>query len=254
MTPGTHFVARAGDYVIKIYAPKESGIASDERQAEAIGLRHARAQGLLVPELIATGQLQDKYLFGYMIQRFLPGPDFALAGQRLGVDERLALGQRLRQMTDRLNLPLADMPPLALAARARDNQRWQGWPDSFNRERLAWLAAWRPHDLVFVHGDINEDNLMLTDQGPALIDFGDCCLAPRCYEDVVVAIELFRLEADYLRGYFGDTDRQSLLNSLVEGLLLHDFGADIARLRLGLHTSISLSALRQGIARQLPAF
>lgn len=251
LTPGTHFVARSGDNVIKIYAPRESGIGGDESLWEIAGLRHAARVGVPVPALLAEGSVQDRYAFKYLIQRYLSGEPFATAGKRHSRADKVAFGQALRALTARLQVPMDGLPPRDLIAQALDNPRWRDWPASFLREQEAALRGLPPQDPVFVHGDINEDNLLISGDELTLIDFGDCCLAPAIYEEVVIAIELFRLDRDYLRGYFGDFDSEALAENCVRGLLLHDFGAGIASQRLGLERCRGVNELRQGIRRRL---
>jgi hypothetical protein len=50
LTPGTNAVFRVGEYVIKIFAPEESGVNSDaDYEAELQSMRRAQQQGIRTP-------------------------------------------------------------------------------------------------------------------------------------------------------------------------------------------------------------
>jgi hypothetical protein len=80
LTPGTNAVFLAGDVVVKIYAPQESGMnQSEDRQTEIFVTRFAESLGLPAPSILAEGVIHEKYSFSYILMRYNSRP-FAGAG------------------------------------------------------------------------------------------------------------------------------------------------------------------------------
>jgi serine/threonine protein kinase len=102
-------------------------------------------------------------------------------------------------------------------------------------------------DKVYVHGDLNPDNVLIDANGELyLIDFADAVLAPVSYEQSVVACELFCFEKPYMLGYFGDYKVADIVELCRNGMLIHDFGGDILRHSIGPADEISsLEVLRE---------
>ena len=74
LTPGTNAVFRVGKYVIKIFAPAESGIDQTlDLHTELFSTRRANELGVAAPKLITDGYVDDKYRFGYMITEYING-------------------------------------------------------------------------------------------------------------------------------------------------------------------------------------
>lgn len=77
LTPGTNAVFRTGGYVIKIYAPLESGLDSSlDLHTERFATKRSEQLGIPVPRCIASGCIHDKYDFHYMIMPFIKGIAF----------------------------------------------------------------------------------------------------------------------------------------------------------------------------------
>ena len=229
LTPGTNAVFRAGDVVLKIFAPPESGFNEPgELQTEIFATRRAGQLGLNAPKLIAEGVVEDKYSFAYMVMEFIPGIEFCEAVKTMTDDEKLAFAQKLRAVTDRMNTPCA---PFNTIDALHDKTRWERWdkfPARFREERAAWIDS---HDFgvfVFCHGDLNGDNIIISPQGKLyIIDFADALLAPLSYEHALLAAA-FDYDPALMRGYFGDEPVDLLAERCFEGTLIHDFGGDIA--------------------------
>ena len=256
-TPGTNAVFEAGGRIVKVFAPLASGLDTlVDYQNERFGLARAKALAVRAPELIAAGEIHDRYLFRYLIIEKLEGQSFSEARAGMSDTGKRRLGRQLRGMTDRLNTPC---PPWGeqqdIIARALDNARWDPFPESFNRERRAYTVKIPLENPVYVHGDINEDNLfILPDGSPALIDFADAGMAPVFYEHALIMSELFWFERPFIAGYFGDMPVQQLARQCLDGLLLHDFGGNILRQRLGDIASLnSLQTLWERLCRRLGA-
>ena len=63
-----------GEYVVKIYAPKESGMDQTEsRQTELFAANFAEKAGAAIPSVVACGEICDTYSFAYMIMKYIKG-------------------------------------------------------------------------------------------------------------------------------------------------------------------------------------
>lgn len=255
LTPGTNGVFRCGKYVVKVFCPPESGLdGSRDMQTELFATARANRLGVAAPQLIASGCIRDKYEFHYMITEFIPGAAFTDAASTVTSAQKQIIGRNLRRITDRLNTPCEDFNGVDVVF---DRQRWVRWnqyPRSFQEERQAYLKQHAYGNRVFVHGDINGDNLLVQNENALyLIDFADAVLAPVCYEHALVAAELFHFDSDLCLGYFGEIGKEALTNLCFEGLMIHDFGGDIIRQNVAKPAEMnSLSALRKAIAAKIP--
>ncbi|MCI8623238.1 MAG: aminoglycoside phosphotransferase family protein [Provencibacterium sp.] len=254
-TPGTNAVFEAGGRIIKVFAPLESGLDTEpDFCSERFGMERAQALGLCAPKLLAAGELADRYRFRYLIMEKLSGQSFAEAKKGMDAAQKRETGRRLRALVEKMDQPCAPWKdPVDLRARALDNKRWAPYSEGFNRERRAFLERLTWDEEVYVHGDLNEDNLLVGEEGTlAVLDFADAVLAPVYYEHALVACELFQFDRPFLEGYFGDCPPEELIELCLKGMLLHDFGGDILRSRLGgVDTINSLSELRKAIKNAL---
>jgi len=230
LSPGTNAVFRAGEVVLKIFAPPESGfnLTLEDLHTEAFSARRAGLLGLNAPKLIAEGVVEEKYSFAYMIMEFIPGIEFCEAVKAMTDDEKLAFGQKLRAVTDRMNTPCE---PFNSIDALHDKTRWERWdkfPQRLQEERAAWIETHGFGEFVFCHGDLNGDNIIISPQGELyIIDFADALLAPLSYEHALLAAA-FEFDPALMRGYFGGEPIDKLAERCFEGTLIHDFGGDIA--------------------------
>lgn len=235
LTPGTNAVFKVGGYVIKIFAPTDSGMDQTlSLQSELFAMRRVNELGVSAPKLIADGFVEDKYRFAYMITEYINGVSFTEAVKAMTDDEKLTAGRKLRTITDKMNTPCA---PFSAIDVINDKDRWRRWdkcPKRFRAERLEFIKSYDYGEKVFVHGDLNGDNILLSPQdGLFIIDFGDAVLAPLVYEQALIAVELFDLDPALLCGYFGDFTVDELADLCFNGLLIHDFGGDVVAQHIG---------------------
>ncbi|MDR2687538.1 MAG: aminoglycoside phosphotransferase family protein [Oscillospiraceae bacterium] len=254
LTPGTNAVFRTGGYVLKIFAPPESGfnLTFEDMRTEAFALRRAERLGVCAPKLIAQGCVEDKYSFAYMIMEFIPGIEFTEAVKAMTDAEKLAIGQKLRAVTDRMNTPCA---PFNSVDALHDKTRWAHWdafPKRFQEERAAWIDSHGFGEFVFVHGDLGEDNILISPDGElCIIDFADALLAPVGYEHALLAAE-FDFDSALMRGYFGDEPPEALAERCFAGTLIHHFGGDIVADRIAPPSEIhSLEELRRRVHQKV---
>lgn len=230
---GTNAVFKVGDKIIKIFAPKESGCDTlHDYEVETAGLNYAQR---LVPSptILCQGVCYDRYIFRYLVLEYIEGMPFSLKMSEYDAKTKIDLGRQLRKLTDRLNQPNV-LKPTDYIEQAKQNLRWQIFPDSFQKERVAYLDRLSVTLPVYVHGDLNGDNIIV-DQSQQLyiIDFADALMAPIEYEWAVIICELFQFDKDYLLGYFGSLTTKQYIEICIAGLLIHDFGANIIQDRLG---------------------
>jgi len=249
LTPGTNAVFRAGDVVLKIYAPPESGFNEpDELHTEIYAMKRAGQLGVNAPRLIAEGRVNDKYEFDYLVMEFIPGIEFTEAVKGMSDGEKFKFGRALRSITDRMNTPCE---PFNSIDAIHDRSRWERWgkfPKRFREERAAWIGTHDFGEFVFCHGDLCGDNMLISPRGEIyIIDFADAVLAPMDYEHALLAAE-FDFDPALMCGYFGDEPWEQLARRCFEGLLIHDFGGDIVAQRIAKPEEIGcLEALRQKI-------
>ncbi|MDL2233738.1 aminoglycoside phosphotransferase family protein [Ruminococcaceae bacterium OttesenSCG-928-L11] len=229
LTPGTNAVFRAGDTVVKIYAPAETTIEPD--WAELGGLQHARAAGVQVPALLTWGELHDRYAFRYLIMEHISGREAGDCIASLSQGDKAALATELKAVTERWGIPCTSRDvPDNVAANVYINTRWHPFPTQLQRDALDAAKALEQAgsaDFVYVHGDLTGENVLLTDRGLRVIDFGDSHVAPPWYEWPPVIFELFRCDAAMMTAYFGDYQTPAFYRTLTDAILLHDFGGDI---------------------------
>lgn len=265
--PGTNAVFRAGnrgEWVVKIFAPPESGIDSmKDYQVELYGLERAGRLGVPAPALRAHGVMEDKYRFAYLIMAFQPGEEAGHALRGMAEGEKRAFVHRLRLLLDRLSgAPLEDggmadlLRARAAANRSPENRRWAGLSPPLQTERIAWLREHPVTEEAYVHGDICGDNLLLRPDGePVLIDFADAVAAPRCYDYPPVLFDLFDFDPLLIRLFRGNRPPADFAEDCLTGLFLHGFGREFLEtacerlLSCRLEALPSFDPLRQALFR-----
>lgn len=248
LTPGTNAVFKADDKVIKIFVPDAAGFYADTEFAiEEYGLKFAELQGISIPKLITSGIVHDKYDFKYMIMEYIEGKSLDDIECEFTDKDKFNVGKKLAEFKLKLNVPCDKFCDIDIIERAITNERWNGYPQSFNAERIEYLKSYTLDNCVFVHGDINPDNVIFGNDGIMyLIDFADACIAPALYE-LASLCGFFEFDKPYLDGY-GNIE----VDDLMDSILLHDFGGDILKCNFGTYDEItSLDVLRERIKIKL---
>jgi thiamine kinase-like enzyme len=235
LTPGTNAVFKVGNNVIKIFAPNESGIDQTlDLQTELFAVRRVNKLGISAPNLIAEGIVEDKYHFAYMITEYINGAEFSGIVNTMTDNEKTNIGRKLRALTDVMNTPCRPFNNIDVIHDKSRCRRWDKYPEKFKKERIGYIKSHDFGEKVFVHGDLCGDNILLDPYGEIyIIDFADAVLAPKIYEQALVAVELFNLDTMFLRGYFDGYSTNELIELCFNGLLIHDFGGDIVNNHLG---------------------
>lgn len=233
LTPGTNAVFRIGRYVVKIYAPIESGVdCVSDMSTELFAERFAREHDVPTPRILANGEVNDRYRFVYIVSEYIDGIDFD-SYIHDHPEKKRGLAASLRELTDCMNQPAPDFNSIDIINDPERSRCWDCFTDSFCADRRAYIDRLDTSPRVFVHGDLNADNILVDRDGSlCVIDFADAVKAPKFYEQALVATELFKFDPDLISGYFGDIPPDSLAQMIVDGLLIHDFGGDIVRQRI----------------------
>lgn len=230
LTPGTNAVFRHAGTVVKVFAPVESGFdSSHDYLVETAMLAYAQQQGIRTSRLLAQGQVEDAYLFRYVILEYVEGAEAGRYVSESSVEEKDRFAGDVRRLCEALHRPCAGLlPPIDLKERARTNKRLDALPGPLREDmrrrvkRLTWTED------VIVHGDMTGENLLVTQDGePVLIDFADSVSGPAWYELAPLAFELFRADKALVNAYRGQDDLRVFVGQVLDALALHDFGANI---------------------------
>lgn len=233
LTPGTNAVFRAGEYVLKIYAPKESGMdQTDSRRTELFAAEHAEKAGVSTPSVVAAGEIEDTYSFAYMIMKYVKGKELGQVLKDSNEEEQFWLGRQLKRLTNAMNMPCAPFNNIQVISDPDRSKRWKPYSEAFRDDRASYLKEHDFGEFVFTHGDLCADNILVEEHGKQsklmIIDFADSVLAPRCYEPSLIAFEYGRYPA-FLRGFWEGEDLELAAGQVFHGILIHDFGGDIVR-------------------------
>lgn len=230
LTPGTNAVFRVGDYVVKIYAPRESGMdQTQSRQTELFAADFAKRNGIATPSVVAWGEVCDTYTFAYMIMKHVDARELGEVLTCCTAKEQFLLGAQLGRLIRAMNIPCRPFNQIQVISDPDRSKRWRPYREAFRRERAAYLKSRDLGEFVFTHGDLCTDNVLVGKEGELVaIDFGDAVLAPRCYEPSLLAFEYRRYPA-FLRGCWQGKDLKLMAEQVFDGILIHDFGGDIVK-------------------------
>lgn len=229
LTPGTNAVFRAGDYVVKIFAPRESGMEPQlDYSNESAVCGTLTRWGISTPRLIAHGMIQDTYLFYYLVTEYCPGEEVGPWLENASPSQLEGFIRQLKELLQTLHRPAEGLiPPVDLLGRALDNPRLERLPISLRDEMAKRAARLELTDTVLVHGDLTGENILIgVDNRPIIIDCADACLAPWWYELAPLVFELFHCREDLLR-LFVDTDSVMFVEQVMDAVCIHDFGANM---------------------------
>ena len=234
LTPGTNVVFRAGDYVVKIFAPRESGMEPQLDYSNESAVCGALTRwGISTPRLIAHGKIQDTYLFYYLVTEYCPGEEAGQWMENANPGQLEDFIRQLKGLLQTLRRPAEGLiPPVDLLGRALANPRLERLPVSLRDEMTERAVRLNLADPVLVHGDLTGENILIgADNRPIIIDCADACLAPWWYELAPLVFELFHCRGDLLR-LFADTDTEAFVEQVMDAVCIHDFGANMLGIRL----------------------
>lgn len=230
LTPGTNAVFRVGDTVIKIFAPKESGQdGALDWQRELAVCRHATKMGIPCTQFIASGNCADAYDFYYIISSYVSGLSAKDAVAQFNREAQNHFSLKILALTQQLHHPCPGLiPSTDFLKQLEKNPRLRWLSPSLQKDIFHHAAKVDFSNPVLVHGDLTEDNvLVLADGSPVLIDFGDSCLAPSCYELPPLVFHLLDCRREMLFPFMQGQSPDTFADKLIQGLSIHDFAANI---------------------------
>lgn len=229
-TPGSNAVFRADKYIIKIFAPEESGIGGEsDFITEQFGIRRANQLHIAAPKLYAAGAVYDKYVFRYLILEYIEGESLAEISNALSSAERIEIGRGLRDIVTKMDTSCEKFNSHVLFGKSAED-RWKVFSPKFQLERKEYLKNQGAAAAVYVHGDLNPDNIIIgKNNGIYIIDFADALTAPAELELAAVICDGFQFAPDYVKGFCGEYNKNVLVEKLLYGVLIHDYGVNIIR-------------------------
>jgi thiamine kinase-like enzyme len=142
--------------------------------------------------------------------------------------EKINIGRKLRVFTDLMNTSCEPFNNIDIINDIDWSCRWDKYPEEFKTERISYIKSQDFGEKVFVHGDLCGDNVLILPVDELyIIDFADAVIAPKSYEQALIAVELFVFDTSLLQGYFGNYTTDEIAEVCFNGLLIHDFGGDI---------------------------
>lgn len=228
LTPGTNGVFRCGEFVLKIFFPKESGLdPTPDFLTETAVCRQIAAWGIPTPALIGEGMIADKYDFFYLVTGFSQGIEAGTWLSKASAAEKEAFVTRLEELLEKIHKPIQGLlPEQDLKSAARNNPRLQKLPPHLAQEIREQVDKLPLTHCVLTHGDLTGENLLVQEDGSlTIIDWADAHLAPSWYELGPIAFELFQGDG-HLWKLFAGKNQEAFLEGLLDCVCVHDFGAD----------------------------
>ena len=226
LKPGTHGVFKVGKLIVKIFAPIESGYDSEkEYLTEIEGINVAQKRNIFTPKILRKGLIKDKYQFRYLIMEFIEGKTIGDIKESLTNDQKKEIGKKIRDIVETLNQPCDSFYQINVIERTLKSPKWEGAPKEILDVQNDFLRQMSKSNKVFCHGDLTEDNIIITDQLDVyILDFADAVCAPVIYEYAPLIIDAFSFDQNFIEGFFGKVDTQELISLTIHGLLIHEYG------------------------------
>jgi tRNA A-37 threonylcarbamoyl transferase component Bud32 len=233
LTAGTNAVFKVDNFVVKIFAPVESGFNTEiDYNYELIGMKRATSLGINIPKVIATSYVEDKYLFRYIIMEHIEGKEAKDVLKDYSINEKVSFVHQLKENLSKMNTSVeASYPDFDVKERALSNTRWNVLPEKVVSQVKALVKGNDISNKVYVHGDITGDNVMISREGKLyIIDFADGRIAPKQYEFPPILFDLFDFDEIMMKEFIGELSIEDFVEDCFYGLLLHEFGAYFVKL------------------------
>lgn len=224
-TPGINAVFECESFIIKIYAPEETGIQQNEYRAELDALRRAATQQVPVPKIFGCGLVEDKYNFNYLIIGKISGQEARFVLPNYSYEKKYRFVQKLNNILIKMNskAPINDK----IITQALNNKRWDVFSADIKNQVRTIIKGISFSEMVYVHGDLTGENLFIDKSELSIIDFGDSRPAPFYYEYPPIVFEAFNHDKTLTEIF--SHGKNDFTSNLFLGTLLHDFGAHFVR-------------------------
>ena len=235
--------------VVKIYSPFWSEFDIEPKLIEVLGA----VGSVPVPEIVASGQYQDRVTWTYLVMEHCPGLTLEALRLEISREEVMSIAAQIGAVTRSLHQTGVDSIEGADAGESWDDlvarRRREVLPELVRRglvtyevaEGLAGILDYvidhsRSAPRVVVHGDLESDHILLSRMNgewsvSSIIDFGDARVGVRDYEWMPLWLGLFDRDIDEMRAFIESYDHRLLTDEafprrLMGWTLLHDFGTD----------------------------
>lgn len=228
LTAGSNAVFKVDNFVVKIFAPVESGFNTEiDYNCEIIGMKRAISLGIYIPCLVAASFIEDKYLFRYIIMDCIDGKDAKDVLKDYSANEKIAFVRQLKQNINKMNTEFeGEYPAFDVKERILTNTRWNILNNKLVAQVKEMVQDYDMLNKVYVHGDITGDNVMITENGTLyIIDFADGRIAPKEYEFPPILFDLFDFDKIMIHEFIDGQNIENFVEECFSGILIHEFGA-----------------------------
>lgn len=233
LTAGSNAVFKVEGFVIKIFAPIESGMNTEiDYSCEMLGMKRALKLGINIPNVIATSYIEDKYLFRYIIMDYINGVEAGNILKQYSPGEKVDFVRQLKENISKMNTIMAEKyPGVEVKEKALENIRWNVLPKEIVAEIRELVKNYNMSNKVYAHGDITGDNVMIGENKRLyIIDFADGTIAPKEYEFAPILFDLFDFDKLMINEFIGKQNIEEFAEKCFYGILMHEFGIYFVKL------------------------
>jgi len=228
LTPGTNYVVKCGDRVLKVYAPASVGMTPDEEQTDEIRrIEAAIARGVNTPAVLARGVVHTKYDFYYTVMEYAAGQEAGSWMKTADEEDKERFCQRLTGVLCALHGATMRVDMESLRQQALGNPRWKRYSEAFRKEAAVRIGELMLGFGVECHGDLTGENVLVNGEELMLLDFADGCTAPFWYEWPPLFVDLLSGEGKLIAPFLLGMEKEYAADLFADALLLHEFGPDI---------------------------
>jgi tRNA A-37 threonylcarbamoyl transferase component Bud32 len=233
LTAGSNAVFKVGNFVIKIFAPIESGMNTEiDYTCEMLGMKRALNLGINIPNIIASSCNMDKYLFRYIIMDYINGGAGRTILKQYSIGEKVDFVRQLKENINKMNIIIeTNYPTVDVKEKAMTNTRWNVLSSEIVAQIRELVKNYNMSNKVYVHGDITGDNVIITQNRVLyIIDFADGTIAPKEYEFAPILFDLFDFDKLMIDEFIGGQNIEEFAEKCFYGILMHEFGIYFVKL------------------------
>lgn len=253
LTPSTNAVYRVGCHVIKVFAPEIVGYpAEHEFKREIFMLINLELCGVNAPRLHSYGNINDKYVFYYIITEFIDdsvtASKFMLNSSPHIINDFLT---NLQLVVNKIHNIKADKNLTKLLSR-KPSCCFKG---DLEVERISLVNNFINNEAlsqnVYVHSDLTGNNILINKNNKiTIIDYEDWMYSNEVIELPAIVFELLNNKV-YIKQFLKVLNHCDFIEELFIGLLMHPsckyyFG----QIHIDLHKLKSLTYVREKLYQQ----
>lgn len=228
LVPGSNAVFKVGEYVVKIFAPRESGLNLNDMDfsSEVDSLSKAIKIGIRTSKVIAVSEIADKYHFRYIIMEYIEGKGFSEGVNHYSREDKKLAVKELKEILNKLNTPPAEsVNEIDVKQRIINNIKWNRYPKKLVEQVQTFVSQYIFSEFVHVHGDLTSDNVLVDRMNNIyVIDFADSTIAPKEYEYPPIIFDLFNFDKELITEFINGQKYQEFIDKLFGAILIHAFG------------------------------